>query len=289
MSLLPLTKRAFKAAWHTGTSLLKPKTAVLELTSTQAADSHLQQDGLDFVLRQAMEQTGASGVAIALGTGAELCCRASCGIAPTAGTFVDPDAGLSGACFRTGEALLCRDTEQDSRVDASACRALSVRSVLVVPLVKQGASCGILELFSPLPDAFSKSHVEALAAVADALMRIRPRADYSRDEYNSEEVNSRHLTPGYFADKKHSPWPKTVIVAALIVGSVIAYSGKLLVPGTKTRSTGPTCSKLQLGKYLFLKTTWRAQKRASAGTSRAWMSARCVPERPRAMPEPLMI
>jgi hypothetical protein len=234
---LPLIKRAFKAAWRTGASLLKPKAAVLELTSTQTSESHLLQDGLDFAMRQIMEETGASGAAIAFRTGAELSCRASCGTAPPAGTFVDPDAGLTGICFRTGEALLCRDTELDSRVDASACRTLSVRSVLVVPLVKQGASCGVLELFSPLPDTFSESHVEAVAAVSKGLMGTRPRAEHSRDEYNCEEVNSRHLRP-YFAHEKHSPWPKTVIVAALIVGSVIAYTGKLLAPGTMTRSTG---------------------------------------------------
>jgi len=231
---LPLIKRAFKNAWRTGVSLLKPKAAVLELTSTQTSESHLLQDGLDFALRQIMEKTGASGVAIALGTGTELSCRASCGMAPPAGSFVDPDAGLTGICFRTGEALLCRDTEQDSRVDASVCRALGVRSVLVVPLVKQGASCGFLELFSPLPDTFSESHVEALAAFANKLMGTRPRAEHSRGEYNWEGVNSRHLTP-HFAYEKHSYGAKTVIAAALIVGSLIAY--KLLAPKTTTRST----------------------------------------------------
>jgi GAF domain-containing protein len=153
---LSLRKRTFKTAPQTETLRLKPKLVVLDPTRTQAPGIHPVQDELDSALRQATEQTGASGAAIALGTGAaDLYCRATCGMAPPVGTFIDPDAGLTGLGFRTGKVLLCRDTEEDSRVDAAACRALSVRSVLVVPLIKEGASCGIMELFSPLSETFS--------------------------------------------------------------------------------------------------------------------------------------
>ena len=237
MSSLPLRKRAFKAAWRSAAL----KLAALELTRKQAPEIHLLQDELDFALLRATRETGASGAAIALGTGADLCCRASCGMAPPVGTFVDPDAGLYGMAFRTGEAVLCRDTEQDSRVDVPACRALGVRSLLVVPFVKGVASCGILELFSPLPESFSESHVESLAVIANRVIGISSLPDYSRAGYNREEVNSRHPAARFV----HAKYLRIVIAAAFIAVSVIGYIGKLrrfdfyrVASGMTTRSTG---------------------------------------------------
>lgn len=233
MPSLPLRKRAFKPGSLAKGSLLRPKLVVLELTRTRAAEIrspeirspeiHLPQHEMDFALRQAAEKTGASGAAMALSTGAGLCCRASYGIAPPQGTPVDPDRGLTGLCFRTGESLVCRDTEQDSRVDAEACRVLTVRSVLVVPLVKEGASCGILELLSQMPQTFTESHLRALIAIAGELTGDQ----YSRGESNLEREGINRYPASSFAREKHSPWPRTVVAAALVAASVIGYSGKL--------------------------------------------------------------
>jgi len=224
---LPLRKGAFKPASLAKESLLKPKLVVLELTRTRAPEIHLPQDEMDFTLRQAAEQTGASGAAIALSTGVGLCCVASYGNAPPLATRVDPDRGLTGLCFHAGEALLCRDTEHDSRVDVEACRSLRIRSVLVVPLVKEGASCGILELLSPMPQRFTESHVMALIAMADGLMANRPRVECSLGESNPEVGAGNRYFQSSFARQKHSPWPRTVMAAVLVALSVIGYNGKL--------------------------------------------------------------
>jgi TPR repeat protein len=152
-------------------------------------------------------------------------------MAPPLGTVIDPNTSLTALCFRIGEALLCRDTEQDSRVDAAACRALNVRSVLVVPIIKEGASCGILELFSPVPETFSESQVEAIRAIAERLMDIEPHPEYSQPEsrnagHNREEASIERMNPG-FAHEKHSSQLRMMIATGLIAACVVGYGEKL--------------------------------------------------------------
>jgi hypothetical protein len=152
-------------------------------------------------------------------------------MAPPVGTFIDPDTGLTGLCFRTGEALLCRDTEQDSRVDAAACRELNVRSVLVVPIIKDGASCGILELFSPVPETFSESHVNAISATAERLMGIDPRPESSQPDngnagHNRAEPSIGRINPS-FAHEKHSSQLRVMIATVLMTACVAGYAAKL--------------------------------------------------------------
>jgi protein TonB len=67
---------------------------------------------------------------------------------------------------RTGKLLCCNDTELDPLVDAQACRALGVRSIVAVPLCVQGVVGGILEVFSTSPRAFSDSDIEKLKQLA---------------------------------------------------------------------------------------------------------------------------
>ena len=58
---------------------------------------------LQLVAARAVAITGADGVAIALAKERAIVCRASAGkIAPDAGVRLDPNAGFSGACLRSG-------------------------------------------------------------------------------------------------------------------------------------------------------------------------------------------
>lgn len=229
MPSLPLRKGVHKIGRLTQDVPLKPKLVVLGLGKAQPPETHPAQFELDSALRQAVEQTGASGAAIALGIRADLYCRATLGIAPPVGTHLDPESGLTGLCFRTGKVLLCRDTEQDSRVDAGACRALNVRSVLVIPLRKEDASCGILELFSAVPETFNESNVKTVGVIADRLLGNEPRprvAQAKSDEGSGEKVRSPRTEPR-FAHQNHSPWSRTAIAAALISAGVMGYAAKL--------------------------------------------------------------
>ena len=73
---------------------------------------------LQLVAARAIAMTGADGIAIALAKDRAIVCRACAGkIAPDPGAKLDPNAGFSGACLRSGEIVRCDDSENDPRVN----------------------------------------------------------------------------------------------------------------------------------------------------------------------------
>ena len=148
------------------------------LTSALAASGGGRSSGdlaLDLVLNQIVEQaclaTGASGAAIALTRSGTMVCRATTGRnAPDLGVRLDK-AGFSADCLRMGTLQRCDDAETDPRVDAAACRSLGVRSLLVIPLWYWGEFMGILEIFSPRPNAFGERDEQTLQALAYRIVR----------------------------------------------------------------------------------------------------------------------
>lgn len=137
---------------------------------------------LDLVLNEVVEQarlsTGATGAAIALAREGEMECRATTGAdAPHLGSRLETTSGLSGACLQTGKTQQCGDTETDPRVNAEACRSLGVRSILILPLSDGKEPFGILEVFSPRPNAFGDRDINTLQALARRVVENKKRAE----------------------------------------------------------------------------------------------------------------
>src|SRR4029077_7073965 len=108
--------------------------------------------------------TGASGAAIALLEKDEMICRASAGpSAPGLGAEVQVKSGLTGESVRTRQVLRCDDAETDSRVNRESCRALAIKSVMVVPLSREQELIGVFELLADRANAFERREVTALA------------------------------------------------------------------------------------------------------------------------------
>jgi hypothetical protein len=130
------------------------------------------------ICRRARSITGATGAAIAVGFDEAMYCRATSGTtAPSLGTRIDVMRGLSGRCVQTCELLLCTDTQNDSRVDAAACKELGVRSILVVPLRQNNEVLGIFEILSSKPNAFSDAHVQEIIVLAREILHLNvPRS-----------------------------------------------------------------------------------------------------------------
>lgn len=121
----------------------------------------------DLLVTSASTLTGASGAAIATAEGGRFVCRASYGeTAPPLGMRLDPSSGLSGLCVRTGHLLRCDDAEHDPRVDSELTRQTGIRSISVVPLIKDGKLVGIFEILSTRVHAFEKKHTETLQRMA---------------------------------------------------------------------------------------------------------------------------
>lgn len=175
---------------------------------------------LDLVLNElvvrAAGATHASAAALALLRGDEMVCRAATGVhAPDLGIPLNTRDGLSGACARSRAPQLCIDTESDPRVDPAISRILGIRSMLIVPVfdavsesvtkdesddglhgehgehnrfqssnsiseIRAPQLAGILEVLSPLPNAFSQSTQSLLEDFARECAHICHRAAHLR-------------------------------------------------------------------------------------------------------------
>lgn len=124
---------------------------------------------LNFLVDQVAAMTQASGVAIAVEDGNGIMCKASSGIAPQVGVRINSRSGLSWECARTGDVVHCVDTETDPRVDRMVCRELSMRSAMLVPVIRNGRVTGLVEVFSSRPRAFSTNTIILLKRVAEAV------------------------------------------------------------------------------------------------------------------------
>lgn len=111
---------------------------------------------LQIVAERTKTLTGATGAAIALSTGEGMVCRASAGDdAPPLGARLQVGSGFSGECVHSGKLLSCEDSETDTLVDRESCRALGVRAIMAAPIRSPHSVIGLLEIFSPRPQAFT--------------------------------------------------------------------------------------------------------------------------------------
>jgi len=142
------------------------------LSSESSSDEYF---GLDDVLHlvalRAISITGAGGVAIALAKNNAIVCRTSAGaIAPDPGIRLDPNSGFSGACLRSGQTVRCDDSDNDSRVNPQACRALGARSMVAVPLTAKGRVVGLIEAFSSKTHGFNDKDVKSLSLLGELIL-----------------------------------------------------------------------------------------------------------------------
>lgn len=147
---------------------------------TEMADRDLQA-ALQLLAERAQFIAGASGAMIALLENGHVICRASAG--PTAlqvGTQLQVEAGLTGECLRQKQLLRCDDAEQDSRVNREGCRALGIRSVWAMPLVRDGEVAGVFELLADRPQAFEERDAAALARLSQLVFTALDHAEAAR-------------------------------------------------------------------------------------------------------------
>jgi hypothetical protein len=128
---------------------------------------------LGLIVEQARESTGATGAAIALTDQGQMTCRARVGeTAPGLGAILDTNSGLTGECVRSGEVVRCDDSLTDSRVDADVCRQLGIRSLIAIPLHRNKAPVGVLQVSSTRPHAFTDRDTLTLRAAADQILKM---------------------------------------------------------------------------------------------------------------------
>jgi diguanylate cyclase (GGDEF)-like protein len=150
------------------------------LAETQRAIATSEGD-LDAVLRTVVDEaqrlTGADAAVVEIPDGDDLVYRAVAGTAAAHLGLRIPAAGaISGLAMRTGETLLCEDSETDERVDRDACRRVGARSMVVVPLRHDAQTAGVLKVYSEDAGAFRPEHVRVLTLLADMIASALARA-----------------------------------------------------------------------------------------------------------------
>lgn len=125
---------------------------------------------MSLVAERTLGLVDADGAVIELAEGDEMVYRSAAGTAARSlGMRIPRRGSLSGLCVEQGQALLCTDSETDPRVDRDACRRVGLRSMLVLPLLHDGQTIGVLKAMSSHVDGFNDTHTELLGLVSDAV------------------------------------------------------------------------------------------------------------------------
>ena len=131
---------------------------------------------IHIIAERAQALTGATGAAIALRQGEEMVCRARTGrTAPDLGVRLQTEAGITADCVRTGEVVLCPDTERSPSVDLANCRRLGVRSVLAAPLRHYRKMLGVFEVLSVTPYAFDNRDIATIELFSSTIVAAMSR------------------------------------------------------------------------------------------------------------------
>jgi putative methionine-R-sulfoxide reductase with GAF domain len=160
---------------------------------------------LQLLAERAQYITGASGAAIALLEDDEMICRASAGpSAPELGAEVQVKTGLTGESVRTRQVLRCDDAETDSRVNRESCRSLGIRSVMVMPLLRDQEVLGVFELMADRPQAFEERDITALERLAEMVLTGLEHADAAKRALKEIASKNEEAVAKQVAQQKES-------------------------------------------------------------------------------------
>lgn len=143
---------------------------LLALQRSLLGARHSVDEVMQRVAGAAQEMTAAAGAVVELRDGDEMVYRAATGSAAgSEGLRLGVASSLSGACVASGETIVCQDSETDPRVDKAAARKVGARSMILIPLVHEQGTLGVLKVLSPEPAAFGDYDVAALELAAGLL------------------------------------------------------------------------------------------------------------------------
>lgn len=130
---------------------------------------------------------GCNGAVVELRDDDTLVYRAAAGTSADAvGKRLALATSLTGRAVRTGQAQLCLDAESDPRVDRVACRAVGLRSMVVVPIAVGGAFVGALKIHSDKPYALGQSDLLTAQLLANPIaMGLAHAAQKTADDRNT--------------------------------------------------------------------------------------------------------
>jgi diguanylate cyclase (GGDEF)-like protein len=184
--------------------LLEIVTALGIVSSSPATTPELMHEAVD----QVMRLTRSQGSVLELVDEGKLEYRAVAGtVSDYLGLRLDAATSLSGLCVAQKQIMYSRDTQDDPRVDAAACKQISVRSMLVVPLFRGSDAIGVLKAVSTRPDAFDRIDEYALSLFAQFIGGVIARqGETDRSAELAAEMERRALRDELTSLPNRSAW-----------------------------------------------------------------------------------
>jgi diguanylate cyclase (GGDEF)-like protein len=146
---------------------------------------------MKIVVQQAREATQAAGSVIELAEFDEVVYTTTAGsLVGTEGLRLAISGSISGECVRTGTILISTDTETDPRVDRDACRRVHARSMMVVPLVDDNRTLGVLKVIGDEPNAFTDDDVDLLEQLGGFIAKALARANVMDEKAHAASVDA---------------------------------------------------------------------------------------------------
>ena len=155
-----------------------------------------------------------------------VCCATSGSNAPAFGSRLDPLSGLSGYCVQTGQLQRCSDAETDHRVNLEACKSLGIRSIVVLPLMDAGRLCGVFEVLSSSPEAFTADHLQELKELSNRVLDsgLPPESAHARGKDLSADAKLAELDVLLKSAKPDAGRSRRRKVTKIRIGALVAVA-----------------------------------------------------------------
>lgn len=155
------------------------------------------QNAMEVITRRTQQITRADGAVIEMLEDGEMVYKAVSGtMEPFLNMRIKAKGSLSGLCIESANALRCDDSEADERVDKVACRKVGLRSMIVVPLIHNSETVGVLKVTSSKLRGFSTEDMHSLqlmAGVLSATLRDASASEALQDTNRSLNMSNELL------------------------------------------------------------------------------------------------
>jgi hypothetical protein len=139
------------------------------------------QASLQLLADRMQHLTGASAATIALNNGKGMLCRASAGpMATESGAPLRADSALVKQSIREQQIICCNAAENGARADGTSYGTLGIKSIMVMPLLRESEVMGMFELLADRPQAFDDRDGAVLEHLSEMVLTALEHSDAAK-------------------------------------------------------------------------------------------------------------
>lgn len=231
--------------------------ALLELQRSIATGAPDVDRAMRLVADRAQNVANANGIAIALLQGDQLVYRAGSGCAaPYVGGHVTAILSVSAHNKARGEILRVENAQTDSRIEAAICRQFEAQSMLILPIYRDSAVVGVLEVLFSEAHTFQDREMRVYRLMAGLAGEAMSR-DAQLEQKKALAIKSatvphaiQQITSqmkSFPGDDNSASGPARRDGIAELFGAAAAVAGELAGPGQPAKAASTTRHRLKRG------------------------------------------